>query len=155
MLSLDIIKKQNGGTALFVILILGLVVVEIASASLLASYLVGQQGIATKRTQEIEAASWSGIDDALLSIIRDKNFTPSSNPYTLTIGQISVSVLVCRELTAATSTTSCQTPALSNVYQVLSTATLIGQKSSFLGTVSFDDTTGRASLQALRRVSVQ
>jgi len=155
MFYLDTIKKQNGGTALFVILILGLVVVEIASASLLASYLVGQQGIATKRTQEIEAASWSGIDDALLSVIRDKNFTPSSNPYTLTIGQITVSVLVCRELTAATSTTSCEIPTLLNAYQVLSTATLIGQKSSFLGTISFDDTTGKASLQALQRVSVQ
>jgi len=132
------ILSTKSAAALSTILIVGAVVAETALAALLTSFLVSQQGAGLKNAQEAVAVARTGLDDALLRIVRDTEFAPSPNPYSVAVGQREAEVLVCRELTANVSSQTCTTPVLSSHYEIVSIASVAGKTQRIKGVVIFD-----------------
>lgn len=96
--SYDILYKKNAVVSLTTILIIGTVVMETALVGLAVSYLVGEQGLGVRASYAAMAAAEGGINDALLRIARDKDFSPSPNPYTLTSGLYQATITVTKEV---------------------------------------------------------
>lgn len=146
-------NKQRGNkraaVALSVMLITGAIAMETAIAALLVTYLTNQEGLGLKKYNEAVVAAQSGVDDALLRIVRDKNF--SSRTYTLSVNDIAVSVLVCRELVADIATLACTT-GLSQKYQIISSASSLNKRSRLKATLGFDDYTGEIVIESLESV---
>lgn len=85
-----------------VILLVGGLIVEIGIAGAFIAYFLNQSGFGVKLSEEALAAARAGVQDALIRIVRNKNFNPSPNPYTLTIGNRSAQITVCKDTCAGT-----------------------------------------------------
>ena len=86
--------QQQGIAALPTLLILGGLVTNIAIVVTLGVFLVVSSGYEDRLAAEALAAARGGIQDGMLHVARDKNF--SSN-YNLTIGGRSVNIDVCKD----------------------------------------------------------
>ncbi len=76
----------KGTVTLPVVILMGGIITEIAIAGAFLAYFLSQSGFGLKLSAEAFAAAQSGIEDAKLKIIRNKDFTSSPNPYTLSVG---------------------------------------------------------------------
>jgi len=146
-------RPAHAAAALSSILVVGIIVVEAAIAALVVSYLVGQQGLGLRRATQALTAARAGLDDAMLKIVRNKSFSPAS-PYALAIGDISVSVLVCRELMASTTAyTACHTTSLPSKYEIVSTATAVNKKSRLKAVLVFDTASGLVTVESVQEIA--
>ncbi len=94
-------RFRNGGVAVLpVILLIGGLIAEIGIAGVFIAYYLSQSSFGVKLSEEALAAAQSGTQDALLRIVRDKNFNPSPNPYTLNVGSYSAQITVCKDTCA-------------------------------------------------------
>lgn len=146
-------SQKKAAAALSTILIVGAIVVETALAALVASYLIGQQGLGLKRAQEASLAARSGIQDALIHLLRDKDFNPSSNPYTIAVNSAAVSVLVCKELAVDFASDGCSAETLSGRYQIGSTARVSDKRSRFRATLIVATSTGLIRVESIEEVA--
>ena len=90
-------KNVFGIAVLPTILLIGGLVVEIGIAGLFISYFLNSSGFGVKISEEALSAAKSGIDDAIIKIIRNKGSVVSS-PYTINIGNNSAQISVIKDL---------------------------------------------------------
>ena|SRR3990167_6031901 len=90
-------KNIFGIAVLPTILLIGGLVVEIGIAGLFISYFLNSSGFGVKISEEALSAAKSGIDDAIIKIIRNKGSVVSS-PYTINIGNNSAQISVIKDL---------------------------------------------------------
>src|SRR3989344_639448 len=88
-------SEEKGIAALPTLLILGGIVVNMAVAIILGVYLLIGSGLGNKLSSEALAAAKAGIQDGILKIARDKNFSGS---YEFVVGQRNVSIEICKDL---------------------------------------------------------
>jgi len=87
-------KNVFGIAVLPTILLIGGLVVEIGIAGLFISYFLNSSGFGVKISEEALSAAKSGIDDAIIKIIRNI----VSSPYTINIGNNSAQISVIKDL---------------------------------------------------------
>jgi len=144
-------KKEKGAATLPVVLLIGGIIVEISIAGAFLAYFLSQSGFGLKLSAEALAAAQSGIEDAKLRIVRDKNFTASPNPYTVDVGNRSAEVTVCRNLRTVSS--ACDT-AMSGKYEVTSLGSALAKRRQLRAIFYVDDTTGEIKLESLIEVAL-
>jgi hypothetical protein len=88
-----------GVTLLPLVIMIGLVIVELGLAMAFVVYLSNLSSYGTRLAQEALFGARSGIDDAILRIIRNKDFSsttglPCTTGYPLTVGRVNVCVVV-------------------------------------------------------------
>lgn len=87
--------KKEGVAALPTLLILGGIIVNTVIIIVLGVYLLIGSGFGNKLSSEALAAAKAGIQDGILKVARDKNFSGS---YEFAVGQRSVSIEICKDL---------------------------------------------------------
>ena len=95
-----ILHLKSAFAILPVILLIGGMLMEIGIAGAFVAYFSSQSGFGVRLSQDAFAMAQTGIRDAMIKIVRDKNFNPSPNPYTITVGKNSVQVSVCKDTCA-------------------------------------------------------
>ena len=96
------IGKQKAAVTLSMTILVGGLIVELGIALAFISYYLLQGGFGLKLSEQAITAAKSGAQDAVIRIVRDANFNPSPNPYTLTIGSGSAQITVCKDTCAGT-----------------------------------------------------
>ncbi|KKR55663.1 MAG: hypothetical protein UT92_C0001G0006 [Candidatus Curtissbacteria bacterium GW2011_GWA1_40_24] len=91
-------KFARAAIVLPTILLIGGIIVEIGLAGVFIAYFFSQSGLGVKLSEEALAAAQAGVQDAILKIVRDKNFGSSS--YSLTVANRSADVTVCKDTCA-------------------------------------------------------
>jgi len=130
--------KNRGATLLPLVIMIGLVIVELGVAMAFVVYLSNLSSYGTRLAQEALFGARSGIDDAILKIIRDKNF--SSAGYALTVGRVNVWVVVE------------QNQPLTNQDRITSTGTVLLRQKQYQAIVSVDPQTLVVSLVSLTEI---
>lgn len=101
-----VLNLKSGVAALPVMVLIGGITMVIAVTGLLVVYTLGQGAFGAKFSAEAFSAAQSGIDDALIKIIRNKNFS-SPTPYAVSVGARTATVTVCKDFKSVSS--SCDT----------------------------------------------
>jgi hypothetical protein len=144
-------KAANGVATLPVILLIGGVIVEIGIASAFIAYFLNQSGFGVKLSAEALAAARAGIQDAKMRIVRDKNFVPGSNPYSLTVGNNSVQITVCKDL--KTVSNPCDT-AMSGKFEITSLGSAFTKRRQIRAILSVNGTTGEIKLESEKEIAL-
>lgn len=134
-----------------VVLLVGGLVVEIGIAGAFIAYFLSQSGFGVKLSAEALAMAKAGLQDATMRIVRNKNFIPSPNPYTLTLGNNSVEVTVCKEL--RTVTTACDT-AMSGKFEVTALGQALTKRRQLRAILYVDSITGEVKLESQREIAL-
>lgn len=131
---------QNGQTALPLILLISVIIIEFAIAGVFIAYFMSTSGQGERLNARALSAAKAGLQDALVRIARDKNFPNTT--YNLTVGDDSVTINVSKNLS-------------NNTFTVTSTASAGTRKKRLVGTISIDNTTGKAGLISTIEASAQ
>jgi hypothetical protein len=146
------LPKTRGAATLPVILLVGGLIAEIGIAGAFIAYYLSQSGLGVKLSAEALAAAKAGIQDAKIRIVRNKNFIPSPNPYTLTIGNNSAQITVCKEL--KTVSTACDT-AMSGKFEITSLGMAFTKRRQVQAILYIDSTTGEMKLESEKEIAIQ
>jgi pSer/pThr/pTyr-binding forkhead associated (FHA) protein len=98
-------------------------------------YLTNSASYDVRLSQEAFFGARSGINDAFLRIIRDKNF--SSSGYNLVVGRVNVNIIVEKN---------------SNFSTITAKGTLLNREKIMQGIVSIDQETGEVVLFSLQEI---
>ena len=77
------------------VLLQSAVIVELGIAGALLVYLLNNANLGVRLSAEALAAAQAGIEDGIIRIIRDKNYSTAG--YTLTVGSRLATVAVCKD----------------------------------------------------------
>ncbi|PIU98560.1 hypothetical protein COS61_00745 [Candidatus Wolfebacteria bacterium CG03_land_8_20_14_0_80_40_12] len=135
--------SKSGAAALVAVLLIGGLIVELGIAGIFISYYFSQSGLGIKLSEEALAAARSGIQDAEIKIIRNKNFIPSPNPYTLTVGERTVQVDVCKDSCAG-----------ANKYQITALGMALTKRRQIQAIFYVDDNTGEVKLESEKETAL-
>lgn len=130
-------KKSKGAAALSSVILISGVVVEIALVSLLISYLSSQEGLGVRMSYAASLSARSGINDAILKIIWDKNLGAQS--YTLPVGNFSADVVITDN---------------SDRYQIDSTGTAVNKKSKMRAVVIYSGENGFIGVESIKEIPI-
>jgi len=144
-------SKVRGVATLPVVLLVGGLAIEIGIAGAFIAYFLGQSGFGVKLSAEALAAAKAGIQDAKMRIVRNKNFIPSPNPYTLTIGNNSAQITVCKEL--KTVSTACDT-AMSGKFEVTSLGIAFPKRRQVRAILYINGTTGEVKVESEKEIAI-
>ncbi len=133
------------------VLLVGGLVVEIAIAGAFIAYFLSQSGFGVKLSAEALAAAKAGIQDAKMRIVRNKNFIPSPNPYTLTIGNNSAQITVCKEL--KTVSTACDT-AMTGKFEITSLGMAFTKRRQVQAILYVASTTAEVKLESEKEIAL-
>ncbi len=122
-------------------LFIGGIIVEIALAGAFISYYLSQSGFGVKISAEALAAAEAGVQDALIRIIRDKNF--SSAGYNLTVGNRSANIIVCKDSCAGT-----------GKHKITSTGTAMLKRRKIEAVANVDSVTGEVKIESVQEAAI-
>ena len=122
-------------------LFIGGIIVEIALAGAFISYYLSQSGFGVKMSAEALAAADAGVQDALIKIIRDKNF--SSAGYNLTVGNRSANIVVCKDSCSGT-----------GKHKITSTGTAMLKRRKIEAIVNVNSTTGEVKIESVQEMAI-
>ncbi len=134
---------RSGAITLPALLLVGSLIAQIGIAGAFVSYFLGQSGFGIKASEEALAAAHAGIQDSLIRIIRNKNFNPSPNPYTLAIGDSSAQVEVCKDACAG-----------DNTFQIDSLGISFNKRRRVRAIIQINALTGEVKLESEREVAL-
>jgi len=143
--------KAKGAAALPIVLLVGSLLVEIGIAGSFIAYYLSQSGFGVKLSAEALAMTKAGIQDAKMRIVRNKNFIPSPNPYTLTIGNNSAQITVCKEL--KTVSTACDT-AMAGKFEITSLGMAFTKRRQVQAILYVDSITGEMKLESEKEIAL-
>lgn len=144
------ILTNKAMVALPTILFIGGLIVEISLAGIFVSYYLSQSGFGIKRSSEALAAAQAGIEDALLRIVRNKNFLDNDG-YELPVGNTSANIVVCRD--SKTVDTLCDT--LNNgKSEITSTGTSFLKKRKLRAIVNINSATGEIKVESIEETTI-
>lgn len=127
-----------------IILIISGIFIEIAIAgAFIVSFMVSS-GQGERLSARAFTVAEAGVKDAFIKITRDKNFTPSINPYTLTVNDDLVSVTVERD--------PIDLPTGS--YRITAVGTAGTRQRKLIGILSVNNLTGKVELQSIEELKI-
>lgn len=135
MMNKNIKKYQRGFSLLPVVLVVSIIIVEVGIALTFVMYLANSASYDVRLSQEAFFGARSGVNDAFLRIIRDKNF--SSDGYNLVVGRVNVNIIVEKN---------------SNSSTITAKGTIFNREKIIQGIVSVDQETGGAVLFSLQEI---
>ncbi|MBI2514765.1 response regulator [Candidatus Wolfebacteria bacterium] len=141
-------EDSKGAASLLTVLMIGGVIVEIGLAGLFLVYFLSQSGFGIRLSAEALAAAASGIEDATLKILRDKNFS-SATPYILTVGSRQAEITACKE--SKTVSSSCDTVAPAK-YEITSLGTAFVKKRQLRSILNVDALTGKVEVESVTEI---
>lgn len=146
---------KTGAAAISTILIIAVIVSEIAIAALVTSYFASQGQLGTRIVYNASFAAQSGIDDALLKITRNKDFNPSPNPYSISIGGATAQVTVCIDKTTTNESTPCNNTSgvVTGTREITSVGTALNREVKMRALIYLNPTTGLINIQYLKEIS--
>ena len=135
--------NTKAAATLPVILLVGGLIVEIGIAGAFIAYFLSQSGFGIKLSEEALAAARAGIEDAKIRIVRDKNFNPSPNPYTLIVGSRSSQVTICKDTCAG-----------ADKFQVDSLGIAFNKRRKIRAVIYVNSLTGEVKLESEREIAI-
>lgn len=145
------LKANKGMAALPTVLLFGGIIAEISITVVFLAYYFNQSNSGVKLSAEALSAANAGVQDALVKIIRDKNFS-SPNPYSLAVGNRSASVIVCKDIKADTTTLTCTGNLNSGKDEIISTGSAITKKRRIQASINVDPLTGEAKIEYYKEI---
>jgi len=134
---------SGGAAVLPVILLIGGLIAEMGITGVFVAYYLNQSGFGVKLSEEALTAAQSGVHDAMLRIIRDKNFNPSPNPYNLNLGNYSAQITVCKDTCAGT-----------GKFQIDSLGISFNKQRKIQAIINIDNYTGEVKLESEREIAL-
>lgn len=141
---------QSGMAALPMVLLIGGIVVEISLAGAFISFFAVQSGLGVKLSDEALAAAKSGVQDAVLKIIRNKNFSSPSG-YILATGNRSAVVTVCHD--SYTASTACDTLSVGKD-EIISTGSALLKRRKMKAMINIDSVSGEIKIESIEEIAI-
>lgn len=138
-------KLSKGVATLPIVILIGGLIADIGITGVFMAYFLNQSSFGIKLSDEALAASRSGISDAELKIVRNKNFNPSPNTYILNVGDRSSQITVCRNF--KTVSTACDT-AMSNKYEITSLGIAFTRRRQLRAIIQVNSVTGEIKVES-------
>lgn len=142
-------KKNNGVAALPTMLLIGGIIAEIGIAGAFISYLYSQSSFGIRLSEEALSAAQSGIQDAIIKIIRNKDF--SSAGYNLTINNKSANIIVCKDSRSAS--INCDT-LNSGKSEITSTGAALTKRKKLRAIVNVNSSTGEVKVESVNEIQL-
>ena len=136
--------------ALPVMIIIGGITLSIAVTGLLVTYSLSQGAFGGKLSAEATSAAQSGIDDAMIKIVRNKNFS-SQTPYSVSVGLRAATVTVCKDLKTVSSL--CDT-ANTGKDEITSVGTALTKSHKLREIISVNSLTGEIQVESVTEISL-
>jgi len=135
--------RKHAFASLPVILLIGGMLVELGIAGAFVAYFLSQSGLAVRLSQDAFSAAQAGVEDALIRIVRDKNFNPSPNPYVISIGNSAVQITVCKDTCAGV-----------NKFQIDSLGTSLNKARKIRAIIGVNGLTGEVKLESENEIAL-
>ncbi len=135
------LKTEKGIIALPAVLLIGGIIAEIGVVGLVVSYFLIQSSFGIKSSIETSVAAQAGIQDALIKIIRDKDFT--SAPYNLSAGNWLTEVTVCRDTCVG-----------SGKYEITSLGKVKNKQSKFRAIIEVNAANSEVNVESLEEIAI-
>jgi uncharacterized protein (UPF0333 family) len=134
----------------FILLVSG-IIIEIAIAGAFVTYFLSTSGYGERLASRAESAARSGINDALLHIMQNKDFSSASclTPYSYTVsagGGDTAQITLCR-------TTDINTNKY--IFTVTSIGVAVTHQKKLVATSLVDQTTGQTELESISEQPVE
>lgn len=133
---------RRGIAVLPVMLLIGSIIIEIAIVGGILAFFASTSNLAIRASQEALFTARAGVEDALIKIVRDKDFIPSANPYTLSINSGAATT---------TATISITSPATQRT--IIATSTVIHRTKTIKAKVNVDSTTGKVTIVLFEEIT--
>jgi len=130
---------KKGFSLLPTVLVTSIIIAEVGIALSFVMYMASSASFASRLLQEAYLCAKSGVNDALLKTIRNKDFSAESG-YNLTLGRCGANIVVQKDVPAQNATT------------VTVTATVLNRKKTLQAVISIDSDTGVATLYSLQEI---
>lgn len=137
------IRSKKGIISLTTVLIVSTVIVETALVGLSIAYLAGEEGFGLKASRHAIATARSGVNDAILRIINDKDYL--SNSYTLLVDDYEADVTITR---SSIDTRYAR-------YDIESLGKTLGKRIKISGVVVVDEYSGEATIQSFQETGIE
>ena len=134
--------NKSGAAALSTILLIGGIVVETAVASLVASYLVSQEGLGLKLSQDAALTARAGVEDGILYVIRGGE-DAAEDTYSLDVGAWNTDVTIVKSILANNDTQ----------FTITSSAYALNSSNVLRAIVIVDTTTGLVQVESISTVT--
>jgi hypothetical protein len=141
--------NNKATAALPAMLFIGGIIVEIGIAGAFISYYLSQSGFGIKMSAEALAAAEAGVQDALIKIIRNKDFTSSG--YDLTVGNRSANIIVCKDTKTVSSL--CDTEN-SGKHEITSIGSALVKKRKIEAIVNVNSATGEVKIESIQETAI-
>ncbi len=143
-----ILNSRSGIVALPAMLLIGGIIVEIGIAGLLVSYFLTQSNFGVKLSAQALAAAQTGVKDATLKIIRDKDFSDS---YSINIGNQSSQITVCKDF--KTVSTFCDTQN-SGKHEIISLGIVQKKQRKIQAILNVNSITGEVKIESVKEIEI-
>lgn len=158
-------SKNKGVVALITILLVGGIIVEIGIAGLFVVYLLTQSSFGLKLSAEALSAAQTGLQDALLRIVRNKDFSYCASPcsdfrtsgYSIALGSGQVQITVCQD--RKTALTPCDTiitssDSIRGKDEITSLGIVLSKTRILRAFVNINKTTGQTQTESIQEISL-
>lgn len=136
------VRKARGIAVLPVMLLIGAIIVEIAIVGGILAFYASTSNLAIRTSQEALFTARSGVEDALIKVVRDKDFIPSSNPYPLSINS---------GVATTTASISITSPAAQRT--IIATSTVFRRTKTVRAVVNVDSSTGKVDVVSFEEIT--
>jgi len=126
--------QQKGIALLPAVLMIGTIMIELGLALTFVIYLSNLSSYGVRLSQEALYAARTGVNDAILRTVRDKNFPSGYSVYTITIGRANVEVTVNKNIPSTNQNT------------IKAVATVLTRKNHGSGIISIDSNNGEVAI---------
>lgn len=141
--------NKSGIAVLPTILLIGGLVIEIGIAGLFISYFLNSSGFGVKISEEALSAAKSGIDDAIIKIIRNKGTVISS--YILPVGNNLVNITICTN--SITITNPCDT-FINGKYEITSLGSAGLKRRKLTAVVDINNSEGEVKIEFVKEAAI-
>ena len=151
---------DNSGVAVLpTILLIGGLLTTISASLLFISYFFGQGSFGIKLSNEALAAAQAGISDAIIRVVRDKNYNTVNSSYSLAVGNRSAQVSVCAEnfktdFMFNPNPCSVFDPDLTNKREITSIGSAFNKKRRLRAIINVNDDSGEIKTELVEEVAL-
>lgn len=135
--------RSTGQITLPFILLVGGIIVEIALAGVFTTYFLSASNLGMKLTARAASAAYSGIQDAMIKITRDKEY--GTRNY----------VLEVKDDVANVSVSKIEDPGGAYIYTIESVARAGSRQKKLVATLVVSSISGKTTLQSIEEVPVR
>ncbi|MEK7521033.1 MAG: hypothetical protein AAB560_03070 [Patescibacteria group bacterium] len=125
--------------ALPMILLVGGIIVEVGLAGMFIAFVLSNLGYGLRLANEALAAANSGVDDALVKIVRDKGYSGS---YELAVGNRLVQVSVAKDFP------------VTGKHQITALGVALTRKKKVEAVAGVNETTGEVKIEYLKEIAL-